>query len=223
MSKIELDKDLIVIGNIVGEHTITDINVTIRYKEAVRLSPKQVSSSKDLFRDIKAKKILVDPRLYSHSKPKKRNVKESDSSFIAKKSFIKESPKKNPSVTPSSSKTSSSPDIEALKFITAGNARSLEELSQMIGLVLMELKNLKSEPKNNSLDPNILRELLKQIQVPESRFDTEPISNTPTFIPSDLFVGDENIVNTNLKIKSEKHESGRLDDSLAALKKMREK
>jgi len=212
MAKIDLDRDLVVIGNIVGDHRIDDLGVTVGYDEAVRLTAKQVSKSKDLFRDIKDKKLRVDRRLYASStKVPEKPVKPKEESL----------PSLPKPVAKRVTQNTSSPDLEAVKFLAAGNARTLENLTQLLGEVVSELKDMKSSV-GNGVDKDTLRELLRSIQIQSGSGQDIIDTEAPRYIPSDL-LGAENVVSTKVDVKSEKKKTGKLDSNLKALKELRAK
>jgi hypothetical protein len=248
--QIDLDKDLIVIGNVVGSHTVRDISVTIKYGESVRLNSKQVSKSIDLIHDIESKKLRIDSRLYKSnlSMKKQHNIKDDKVSKVVDIGF------------------------NDLKNSVQNNTQALSDMSKIIQDLVLEMKSMHSESLREIPSPNIWNGLLSKvseiiselgdikvsisnmdniaigndISLDDSRFEdlksllkkeissikfssisTNELSNGYTgfvpdvYIPSKL-TGSVEVVDTKITTESVKSDGSKMRDNLRALKALKD-
>jgi len=201
MSRVSLDKDMIIIGNVIGEHKIRDIGVCINYGQSVRLTSKQVSVSKDLMLDIKTKKIRVDSRLYSKRKS------------VVTQPIVQE--RKTPHI-----KVEDKDKREGLAEIVEGNAKAIGGLVSLLHQIVSEFKVLKEEkPVGIGKDSNVIHDIVSLLKQelgrdnPNHGFEQSKYIHQLSFDTSD-------VVSTNVKVSTERKKT-QISNKLDALKKLK--
>jgi len=218
MTKNQLNRDLTIVGNVVGDHLIPDIGVRVRHGQAVRLTAKQVTTSKDLVRAIAEKRVLVNDRYAANTSVIKPHQE------IASQHTVQ-----------SSGCPALGFDATSLKIAVEQNTKTMQHLMGALQDLLSAVKNTVPVPVMSSptMQQNVtvnsvvdaLRSEIRQAASMASnqvgRASGPLLDDGPQYIP-DLSVNTAAVISTNMSIEAEKGTSD-LNSKQENLKKFKKK